>query len=194
MQASNFGGTFDQLFLWIFLWKFYRRCPSAFSIPWCKKVKNDQNSNQGGPAVNCDPCSAKYKWHMLYGNSENISFCNGFAWKLPKCVFQKTCVNFGCSYGNHWVGGGGWKIFFALIISSFKLWGNFQSVAEGVLEQQEEVNRGAQTQTQTQTYLFRQDCRKSKVHYLSRLRSCEEGREQEGKLEISGRINKDSER
>ena len=36
-----------------------------------------------------------------------------------------------------------------------------------------------QTQTQTQTYLFRQDCRKSKVHYLSRLRSCEEGREQD---------------
>ena len=35
------------------------------------------------------------------------------------------------------------------------------------------------TQTQTQTYLFRQDCRKSKVHYLSRLRSCEEGREQD---------------
>ena len=31
-----------------------------------------------------------------------------------------------------------------------------------------------QTQTQTQTYLFWQDCRKSKVHYLSRLRSCEE--------------------
>ena len=37
-----------------------------------------------------------------------------------------------------------------------------------------------QTQTQTQTYLFRQDCRKSKVHY-SRLRSCEEGREQDWK-------------
>ena len=47
------------------------------------------------------------------------------------------------------------------------------------------------TQTQTQTYLFRQDCRKSKVHYLSRLRSCEEGREQDWKLENLGRINKD---
>ena len=35
------------------------------------------------------------------------------------------------------------------------------------------------SQTQTQTYLFRQDCRKSKVHYLSRLRSCEDGREQD---------------
>ena len=49
-------------------------------------------------------------------------------------------------------------------------------------------------QTQTQTYLFRQDCRKSKVHYLSRLCSCEEGREQDGKLEIPGRINKDRKR
>ena len=38
-QASNFGGIFDQLFLWIFLWNFHRRCLSASSIPWCKKVK-----------------------------------------------------------------------------------------------------------------------------------------------------------
>ena len=50
------------------------------------------------------------------------------------------------------------------------------------------------TQTQTQTYLFRQDCRKSKVRYLSRLRSCEEGREQDRKLEIPGNINKDRKR
>ena len=41
------------------------------------------------------------------------------------------------------------------------------------------IKQQTQTQTQTQTYLFRQDCRKSKVHYLSRLRSCEEGREQD---------------
>ena len=52
MQARNFGGTFDQLFLRIFLSIFHRRCLSTFSIPWCKKVKNDQNSNQGGgPAL-----------------------------------------------------------------------------------------------------------------------------------------------
>ena len=48
MQASNFGGTFDQLFLWIFLWKFLRRCLSTFSIPWCKKVKNDQKLKSRG--------------------------------------------------------------------------------------------------------------------------------------------------
>ena len=54
--------------------------------------------------------------------------------------------------------------------------------------------RRFQTQTQTQTYLFRQDCRKSKVHYLSRLRSCEEGREQDWKLESLWRINKDRKR
>ena len=41
-QLSNFGGTFDQLFLWIFLWNFHKRCLSISSIPWCKKVKNDQ--------------------------------------------------------------------------------------------------------------------------------------------------------
>ena len=36
MQVSNFGGTFDQLFLWIFLWNFHRRCLSTSYIPWCK--------------------------------------------------------------------------------------------------------------------------------------------------------------
>ena len=40
IQVGNFGGTFDQLFIWIFL---CRRCLSTFSILWCKKVKNDQN-------------------------------------------------------------------------------------------------------------------------------------------------------
>ena len=43
-QASNFGGTFDQPFLWICLCGFHRRCQSNFSLPWCKKVKNDQKT------------------------------------------------------------------------------------------------------------------------------------------------------
>ena len=47
MQASNFGSAFDQLFLRIFLWNFHRKCLSTSSIPWRKKGKNDQNSNQG---------------------------------------------------------------------------------------------------------------------------------------------------
>ena len=52
MQASNFGGAFDQLFLGIFLCNFHRRCLSTPSIPWCKKVKNDQKlKSRGGPAL-----------------------------------------------------------------------------------------------------------------------------------------------
>ena len=47
MQASHFGGAFDQLFLWTYLCIFHRRCLSTFSIPWCKKVKMTKNSNQG---------------------------------------------------------------------------------------------------------------------------------------------------
>ena len=51
MQATNFGGTFDQLFLRIVLSNFHRRCLSTCSIPWCKKVKNDQKlKSRGGPA------------------------------------------------------------------------------------------------------------------------------------------------
>ena len=52
MQASNFGGTFDQLFLRILLYNFHRRCLSTCSIPWCKKVENDQKlKSRGGPAL-----------------------------------------------------------------------------------------------------------------------------------------------
>ena len=51
MQASNFGGKFDQLFLWILLWNIYRRCLSTSSIPWCKKVKNDQKLKSRGSAT-----------------------------------------------------------------------------------------------------------------------------------------------
>ena len=50
-QASNFGGTFDQLFLWIFLYNFHRRCLFTFSIPWCKEVKNDQKLNSRGSCL-----------------------------------------------------------------------------------------------------------------------------------------------
>ena len=54
MQASNFGGTFDQLFLWICLSNFHRRWLSTSSILWCKTIKNDQKLKSRGvlPYVN----------------------------------------------------------------------------------------------------------------------------------------------
>ena len=33
MQVSNFGGPFDQLFLWMFLWNLYRRCQQLIHAP-----------------------------------------------------------------------------------------------------------------------------------------------------------------
>ena len=69
MQASNFGGTFDQLFLWIFLWNFYRTCVSTFSIPWCKKVKNDQKVKSRGGGGSCLKAHEKRgaQWPIGYG-------------------------------------------------------------------------------------------------------------------------------
>ena len=49
MQVSNFGGTFDQLFLWIFM-QFHTKCPKI-STRSCKKVKRDQNSSRGAGVV-----------------------------------------------------------------------------------------------------------------------------------------------
>ena len=41
MQASNFGGTFDKLFLRTFYEIFTEDASLLFFIPWCKKVEND---------------------------------------------------------------------------------------------------------------------------------------------------------
>ena len=36
-----------------FLWNFHRRCLSTSSIPWCKKVKNDQKLKSRGGGGSC---------------------------------------------------------------------------------------------------------------------------------------------
>ena len=61
IQASNFGDTFDQLFLWICLCNFHTRCPSPFSIPSWKRVKNDQKLKSS--ALNVADCS---QYYLLY--------------------------------------------------------------------------------------------------------------------------------
>ena len=72
MQASNFGGTFAQLFLRIILNDFHRRCISSSSIPWCKKSKKTKNWNQGGPALRQDPLEAIL---VIFGRRALILFC-----------------------------------------------------------------------------------------------------------------------
>ena len=49
MQASKFGGTFDQLFLWIF-YEILTDASLLFLYHGAKKSKRTKNSNQGGPA------------------------------------------------------------------------------------------------------------------------------------------------
>ena len=67
MQASNFGGTFDQLFLRIFFYKIFPEDASlCFLYHGAKKSKMTKNSNQGGGGVNNVQCS------MFVGN-KNIS-------------------------------------------------------------------------------------------------------------------------
>ena len=47
MQASNFGGLFDQLFLWIFFITFSQKMPVYFFYTMVqKKSKMTENSNQ----------------------------------------------------------------------------------------------------------------------------------------------------
>ena len=47
-QASNFGGTFDQLFLWIFYEIFTEDAPLLRLYHGVKKSKMTKNLNQGG--------------------------------------------------------------------------------------------------------------------------------------------------
>ena len=51
MQASNFGGTFDQLFLRIFYKIFTKDASLPLLYHGAKKSKMTKNSNQGGPAL-----------------------------------------------------------------------------------------------------------------------------------------------
>ena len=85
MQASNFAGPFDQLFLWIFLWNFHRRCLSTSSIPWCKRVNNDQKlkwrGGGGGPALNH---SLLHWWRKLLVRVCTCGLC---------LIFVKNSVN-----------------------------------------------------------------------------------------------------
>ena len=54
-QASNFGSTFDQLFLRIFLSNFHTRCPSTFFHTVVQKVKNDPKLKSRDPAFKKPP-------------------------------------------------------------------------------------------------------------------------------------------
>ena len=47
MRASNFGSAIDRLSFEFF----HRTCLSTSSIPWCKKVKNNQKLNSRCPAI-----------------------------------------------------------------------------------------------------------------------------------------------
>ena len=93
MQASNFGGTFDQVFLWIFLCAFHRGCVSAFSIPWCKKVKTDQQlkSRGGGPLA--EPLEAIL---VIFGRSFSIIF---FCLKELGKIWKMTHF---CAHVQYW--------------------------------------------------------------------------------------------
>ena len=56
MQASNFGGTFDQLFLRIFYKIFTEDASLPLLYHGAKKVKNDQKlKSRGGPALSFKP-------------------------------------------------------------------------------------------------------------------------------------------
>ena len=113
MQAPNFGGTFDQLFLWIFSWNFHRRCLSTFSIPWCKKVKNDQKlKSRGVPPVSesflppdslpwlllCRFCSDFWSKLVAFwssnSNTDTDSDCTRYrlcSWANWKTVWHQRC-------------------------------------------------------------------------------------------------------
>ena len=53
LQASSFGGTFDQLFFRIFM-QFSHKLPLYFFYTIVQKSQNDQNSKQGAPASRQD--------------------------------------------------------------------------------------------------------------------------------------------
>ena len=84
-QGRNFGGTFDQLFLWVFLWDFHTRCPLPFLYHGAKKSIMTKNSKQGGLAlINSVLLLDNFVWaHEADKNFPTASF-SAAVWKpLP---------------------------------------------------------------------------------------------------------------
>ena len=78
IQASNFNGVFDQLFLSMFLSNFHRRCLSTFA----KKVKNDQKlKSKGGGHVILIFKDQSIRWNALrYKNKKFL--------KRQNCLYE----------------------------------------------------------------------------------------------------------
>ena len=75
MQASNFGGTFDQRFFRIFLENVHRSCLSTSSIPWCKKVKNDQKlKSRGGGGTWGQAREDVWTLYPLFTSAHRLTF------------------------------------------------------------------------------------------------------------------------
>ena len=86
MQASNFGGTFDQLFLWIFLLNFHKRCLLTSSIPRYKKVKNDQKLKSRG--LKEDTRKSLYEGLLVVSSPNYHPSLRSF--KTPRTSFSRT--------------------------------------------------------------------------------------------------------
>ena len=91
MQASNFGGTFDQLVLWSFYDIFTEDASPFFLYHGEKKVKNDQKlkSSEGGGGsclngIQTDPpVSAQYTARL-----------RGVKWRGPRPGISRSWLKF----------------------------------------------------------------------------------------------------
>ena len=90
MQASNFGGTFDQLSFEIFYEIFTEDASPFFLYHGAKKSKMTKNSNQGGSRL--DPLSAKPSFQLWYPGGQRWKVIS-FSWsgvKSPSKCFSNT--------------------------------------------------------------------------------------------------------
>ena len=102
MQASNFGGTFDQPFLCICWWNFHRRRLSTCSISWCKKSKMTQKSNQGGPALK-KKRKANEVLRLSIGNrKKGGEVVKGYWLSLRNLPLMVYCVHFDWFFPGIW--------------------------------------------------------------------------------------------
>ena len=79
MQVSNFGGTFDQLFLWSFYEIFTEDASLLFLYHGAKKWKMTKNSNRGGPAL---------RWLRRNAQRSEQSCQNGEGLPVPDSYIQ----------------------------------------------------------------------------------------------------------
>ena len=94
-QASNFGGAFDQLFLWTYLCAFTEDASQILLYHGAKKSKNDQNHNSFFKTLGINKLFSPIfvlEWHSVYKKVSLQTICSQWCVRFERgTTLQEVC-------------------------------------------------------------------------------------------------------